>query len=599
MKDKVSLIEKMANSSSDLIFSCYFTMEPSITKNLENITFSKQPNGKFSRVLNTLNLKDFNENNPDMAWYYNPIKAGTGTWIPMYYDSGLKQEMISYTYPVYANSKLIGVVGMDISMSVINYAVQKINIFNTGYAFLVDGTGKVVYSKDFKTNTDLSAEQNGSISNFIKNAIASKTGVSSYEVNRNSYMAGYSTLSNGDILVITAPIGEILKQLNSLIYLILILLIIGLIASIVVGLLFSTLISKPLLKLRKFASSIAQGDLTAEIDIQEKDEIGNLASDLVIMRSYIFDVVNVVKIKSMEVDSSVANANQNMINLLKQASSIEKETKEVSHDMDNAAIASSEMKTTTNEIINAIEDISKVAETGAVAAANIAERAMKLNGDFIKAKDSTSVILEKTTEHLTDAINGTKAVDEIDGLASAIIEITSQTNLLALNAAIEAARAGESGKGFAVVADEIRKLAESSKKTVEQIKDITTKVKSSVKELNKGSQELLTFIGKDISSDYDLMLDAATIYKTDADNIYSLVSNFSATSEELFASINTMSQSISYIAEASTSGSVATNKIATNTVELTSNADEISKELNNTLIGSKDLETEVNRFKIK
>ena len=145
---------------------------------------------------------------------------------------------------------------------------------------------------------------------------------------------------------------------------------------------------------------------------------------------------------------------------------------------------------------------------------------------------------------LQKALEDAKVVEKIGILADSILNITGQTNLLALNASIEAARAGDAGRGFAVVAEEIRVLAEQSQEAVANIQAVTENVSSAVGNLAKDSNRLLDYVDQDVVESFALFEKMADDYNADATKINELVSDFSATSEELLASINSISEAI-------------------------------------------------------
>ncbi len=150
----------------------------------------------------------------------------------------------------------------------------------------------------------------------------------------------------------------------------------------------------------------------------------------------------------------------------------------------------------------------------------------------------------------------TSKVEEVQKIVTTILSISSQTNLLALNASIEAARAGEAGRGFAVVADEIRQLAEQTKESSNQIKDIITDLSDYAKHANDSVGDTISSVEKqndmiDVSRQKYMLIEeevsslAEIISKTDAfitDIIRSTtiisdnISQLSATSEEVASS---------------------------------------------------------------
>ncbi len=220
-------------------------------------------------------------------------------------------------------------------------------------------------------------------------------------------------------------------------------------AALLVGLLIATLIgvafaffitlaiTRPLVKGVEFARKVADGDLTAEVDVVQKDEIGDLAAAL---RDMIAKLRRVV--------GEVVNAAQNVSSGSQQLNSTAQEMSQGATEQASAA----------EEVSSSMEEMSANIQQNTDNSQQTEKISSKSAND---AKESGAAVAEAV-----------KAMKEIAEKISIIQEIARQTNLLALNAAIEAARAGEHGKGFAVVASEVRKLAERSQTAAGEITEL-------------------------------------------------------------------------------------------------------------------------------
>ena len=126
------------------------------------------------------------------------------------------------------------------------------------------------------------------------------------------------------------------------------------------------------------------------------------------------------------------------------------------------------------------EEIKETASGGTQMSNEVMERANSLRDKTISASENTMQLYTDVKDKARSAIDGAKAVEQINTLIDSIMNISSQTNLLALNASIEAARAGEAGKGFAVVASEIGTLANQTSDTVKDIGEVVDSVNAAV-----------------------------------------------------------------------------------------------------------------------
>ena len=356
-----------------------------------------------------------------------------------------------------------------------------------------------------------------------------------------------------------------------------------LIEGIIVVLLLIMIIISIIRPLKKCISSIGvmeQGDFSQAMGtalLKRRDDFGKLAASLESMRNEMSGLIGEVKSQATEITRMVQEIDDNIQALDEEIENVSATTEELAAGMEETAASSEEINAMSHEIESAAKSIATRSQDGATEADDIRDRAVGIKKTTTENDERTKAIHAEINEGLTKALEDIKVVDQIGVLAESIMEITGQTNLLALNASIEAARAGEAGKGFAVVADEIRVLAEQSKAAVVHIQDVTRNVVESVTNLADGAKKLLEFVGTDVVDSFAGFSDMADSYSNDAGKIDGLVTDFSASSEQLLASINGVMDAIGEVSKAATEGATGTNDIAEKTGVVVEKAAEIKE----------------------
>lgn len=263
---------------------------------------------------------------------------------------------------------------------------------------------------------------------------------------------------------------------------IIVVLVIGYIVLIVLGMVFTRLITRPLKEVNDQLESVRNGDLRSRSQYDSKDEIGQVTSSVNTtvdaLQHALIDVkqaVTVIEDHSTELTSNIEQSSN-------AASQVAQSTHEIAEGSDhtkkqvefNAAILN-EVTGQMNEMKQTLGDVDAMANK-AQTEANVGTEIVQQN---VAQMETIQQSIATSNEVISNLSNKVSEVDEILKVTNSISE---QTNLLALNAAIEAARAGEHGKGFAIVADEVRKLAEQSLQSTKSIATILANIKDDMKE---------------------------------------------------------------------------------------------------------------------
>ncbi|MFD0714083.1 methyl-accepting chemotaxis protein [Paenibacillus sp. GCM10027626] len=391
--------------------------------------------------------------------------------------------------------------------------------------------------------------------------------------------------------------SDVRSKLNSLLWSNLGIGVLFIVISIMIVILLIRLAVRPLRRLAELSSQAAEGDLTVSVPVTGDHEIGRAAAAFNKMISSLRDLAANIRTTSAEVSESASNLQLSSSQTAEAAQEIAESIQTVAAGSDTQLKSSQECQRAMSEMAVGIQ---RIAESSAIVSELAAETSSnaaageEVIGGAVKQMQTIEHNISESVEVMYDLQQLSKRVSDIMALIS---DVAAQTNLLALNASIEAARAGEHGKGFAVVAHEIRKLAERSRASSEQIADIlkgiSARTVQAVESLELSMQEARTgtAVASEAGDTFRSIVQAIQHVTGQVQEVSASTEQLSASSEEIAASLEELERIASFSSQ-QTEGVAASSEEQLATMEEVASASEQLREL------ADSLNSAIGRFRV-
>nr|WP_145404574.1 methyl-accepting chemotaxis protein [Paenibacillus xylanexedens] len=360
---------------------------------------------------------------------------------------------------------------------------------------------------------------------------------------------------------------------------------------------FARYLTRPLVKLKKLITEVGKGDLTVNVDLARKDEIGQLASEFKHLVTDTRQVMTGIRRSSDSLLQAAEGVSQHSQATAEASQRIAEHTNHTAHGASEQVVRAGEVTVAMEEITRSMQHIahssSKVADVSQQTTNNAIQGQAKLD----TAISSMDVIHQANVQMAASTTELAEYSSKIESVAQLMQNIASQTNLLALNASIEAARAGEHGNGFAVVASEVRKLAGESEQSSQHVSELIAEMTRLTSVLAEHMSASTTAVQSGMAVVQEAGQSFSFIH-SGIETINERLHEVSAASEQLSASSEEVSASIENMEHISRESSSSIQQVSQAAETQLQSMGEISASAESLRVLSSELNGLISRFKI-
>lgn len=338
-----------------------------------------------------------------------------------------------------------------------------------------------------------------------------------------------------------------------------------------------------------------EGDLTSRVTILSNREIAEVGNGINVFMGKLQDIFSVITDNSVKMEQVVSEVRDSVLTSNGSVSDLSSMTEELAATMEEMSSSASIINTNAAQVKEEVSAIVEETEGIRQYTTEMKEHASSIEDSAHISMETAEQKISQIMEVLERAIKESESVNQVNNLTNDILSIASKTNLLSLNASIEAARAGEAGKGFAVVAMEISRLATASQEAANRIQSINSIVIEAVNNLAENANELIVYLNTSIVPEFKNFAAGGTEYKSKADSIEGMMSDFAKRMETLRGTIEEIADSIDLITTSIDEGVNGVGSAASSTQTLLEDMENIAQHMddNQSIAASLKQETEI------